>query len=95
MEQRANGNGKRDAASDGPGERAPFQVENERLELAAPNDDADGEDRDDRGRDREHHIVGDGAAPLGELHEQGGKGIADHAEQGPEDVRLHPSLSFG
>jgi hypothetical protein len=39
----------------------------------------------------EHHVVGDLAAPLSELHEQSGEGIADHAQEGPEDVRLHSS----
>jgi hypothetical protein len=38
------------AAWHGPCERAPLQVEDQRLEVAARNDNADGKDRDDRGR---------------------------------------------
>ena len=40
-----------------------------------------------------YHVRGDVAAPLGELGEQRGEGIADHAEQGPVDIRLHSSFS--
>jgi len=94
VEQRAHRYSQGDAAGDGPQQRRPLDLEQQRLELAAQRHHQNGEDRDDGGRHRQHHIGGRAAAPLGELHEQSHERVAGHAEQRPQHIGLHHGAPF-